>query len=119
MKNQNNPALLNDLSKYIDKEKILEALIVQLEKDTGLDYTKVTIPEDINSFIEKLKEDLKFYLNKTASQNQTKFMNLIYRVDIPQSKISKIEMDESYFDNLAGLVLNRLFQKTITKMFYK
>lgn len=119
MNNSNYPEILKELSKKADKPKILESLILQLEKDTGLDYTGIAIPEKLEFFVEKLRTDLKFYLQKTASQNHTKFMNIIFRVDISQSKMNKIEMNEHYFENLAEAVLNRLFQKILTTMFLK
>lgn len=109
----------NQLSKQNDKTKILTSIILQLEKDTGLDYTAVKIPEDLSNFIIFLKKDIANHLKKIASQNQTNFMNIIYRVDISQYHLKKLKMDKQYYENLAELVLNRLFQKTITKIYFK
>lgn len=109
----------NQLYQQNDKAKILSSIILQLEKDTGLDYTKVKIPDDISNFILCLKRDISNHLKKIASQNQTNFMNIIYRVDISQNRLEKLKMDEQYYENLAELVLDRLFQKTITKIYFK
>ena len=119
MRNQLTSNFNNILSKQNDKAKILSSIILQLEKDTGLDYTAVEIPEDISNFILILKKDISNHLKKIATQNQTNFMNIIYRVDISQNRLEKLKMDEQYYENLAELVLDRLFQKTITKIYYR
>jgi hypothetical protein len=111
--------LFNELSSYIDKEEILVAIITQLEKDTGLDYTQVKVDLDNPYFLDLLRRDLAAHIQKIASQNHTRFMHLIYRVDITQTKMNKLDMDEFYFVNLAELILNRMFQKIITKKFIK
>lgn len=119
MDDSKNLSLFQGLSNYIDKKEILSSIITQLEKDTGLDYTKTEIDAENPHFLEMLRKDLANHLKKIAGQNQTRFMHLIYRVDITQAKMNKLEMDEFYFYNLAELVLNRMFQKTITKRFIK
>lgn len=103
----------------IDKQEILKDLIKQLEKDTGFDNTSNLEIDDLNLLVEKLRTDLGCFLKKTASQNHIKFMNIIYRVDIPQSKLEKIKTDENYFESLAEMVLNRIFQKILTMLIYK
>jgi len=117
--NKQNLTIFQGLSQYPDKHEILIAIILQLEKDTGLDYTQVPIDADSPIFLDAMRNDLANYLKKIAGQNHTRFMHLIYRVDITQSKMSRLEMDSEYFHNLAELVLNRMFQKTITKRYLK
>ena len=119
MEDSKNLSIFQGLSNYIDKKEILTSIISQLEKDTGLDYTQIEIDAENLHFLQMLRKDLANHLKKVAGQNQTRFMHLIYRVDITQTKMNKLEMDEFYFHNLAELVLNRMFQKTITKRFIK
>ncbi len=119
MEDSKNLSIFQGLSNYIDKKEILTSIISQLEKDTGLDYTQIEIDSENPHFLQMLRKDLANHLKKVAGQNQTRFMHLIYRVDITQAKMNTIEMDEFYFHNLAELVLNRMFQKTITKRFIK
>ena len=111
-------SLLNNLQEYADKKELLQALLHQLDKDTGLDYTPHFDHIDDADFIAKLRADLTQHLKK-VSQNHTCFMHMVYRVDISQPKLHKLEMDEFYYNNLAEMVLNRLFQKIITKRFLK
>lgn len=111
--------LFQGLSPYHNKQEILAAIIIQLEKDTGLDYTQTPINADNPIFLETLRKDLAHYLQKIAGQNQTRFMHLIYRVDISQSKMNKLEMNEHYYHQLAEMVLSRMFQKVITKRIIK
>ena len=113
------PDLFSGLDRYHDKPEILKAILVQLEKDTGLDYTSAPADPGSPEFLGMLRKDLAQHLKKISGQNQTRFMHLIYRVDISQSKLNKLEMDEFYFNELAELVLNRLFQKVITRRFFK
>ncbi len=119
MEDSKNLSIFQGLSNYIDKKEILTSIISQLEKDTGLDYTQIEIDAENPHFLQMLRKDLANHLKKVAGQNQTRFMHLIYRVDITQTKMNTIEMDEFYFHNLAELVLNRMFQKTITKRYIK
>jgi len=110
--------LFQGIAQYHDKLEILKAIILQLEKDTGLDYTQTPIDPDNPEFLETLRNDLSNYLKKIAGQNQTRFMHLIYRVDITQSKMNKLEMNAFYYFQLAELVLNRMFQKVITRKLF-
>ncbi len=119
MDDSKNLNLFQGLSHYHDKQEILTALIVQLEKDTGLDYTQTAVDAENPIFLETLRKDLAHYLQKMAGQNQTRFMHLIYRVDISQAKMSKLEMNEHYYHQLAEMVLSRMFQKVITKRIIK
>ncbi|MCC6720718.1 MAG: hypothetical protein IT243_00835 [Bacteroidia bacterium] len=119
MENFDSLSLSNNLTNNIDKQKILEAIIIQLEKDTGFDFTKEIIPDNLNLFIEKLHFELMNYLIKVSKQSQTKLMNLIYRVDINQRSFNKIKNNEKYFHTFTDMVLSRIFQKTITKIYYK
>ena len=119
MEDSKNLSIFQGLSNYIDKKEILTSIIAQLEKDTGLDYTQVEIDAENPHFLQILRKDLANYLKKIAGQNHTPFMYMIYRVDITQNKMNTLEMDEFYFYNLSELVLNRMFQKTITNRFIK
>ena len=116
MENQN-LNLFMGLAKYADKEEILNSILIQLEKDTGLDYTKANTENPM--VLGMLRKDLSAYLKKIAEQNKTRFMHLIYRVDILQSKMNSLQMSEFYYNELAEMVLNRMFQKIITKRLIK
>ena len=108
-----------NLEQYGDKQEILAAILQQLEKDTGFDYTGTPVQADNPLFMENLREDLSRFLRKVSGQNQTRFMHLIYRVDITQSRMNSIEMDQFYFHHLAELVLDRMLQKVITRKFFR
>lgn len=101
-----------------DKKEILEAIITQMDKDTGLDYTQTPIDPNNPEFLEMLRRDLAAHLKKVSDQNQTRFMHMIYRVDLSQSKLNKLEMNAAYYDELAEMVLNRLFQKVMTRRWF-
>ncbi|MFM9944409.1 MAG: hypothetical protein ACKVQB_04180 [Bacteroidia bacterium] len=119
MKTSNNLEIFQGLSKYQDKQEILAAIIIQLEKDTGLDYTQIPVDAENRIFLETLRKDLALYLKKIGEQSQTRFMHLIYRVDISQTKMNQLEMNVHYYHQLAEMVLNRMFQKVITKRIIK
>ncbi|MCB9251935.1 MAG: hypothetical protein H6605_05670 [Flavobacteriales bacterium] len=111
--------VLSGLDKLDNKQQILEALLVQLEKDTGLDYTKVVANAKDPEFLANLNSDLEHYLKKVSGQSNTNFMHLIYRTDISQKKLSTIGPEEDYFGALSKMILNRMLQKVITRTYYK
>ena len=111
--------LFNGIEKYDDRQEMLKSIILQLEKDTGLDYTEVKSDADDPVFLENLRKDLANHIKKIAGQSHTRYMNLIYRTDIPQGKLKKIDMDEFYFHRLAEMVLSRMFQKVVTRKYLK
>lgn len=117
--NNENLDLFTGLAKHADKQQILKEIVLQLEKDTGLDYTPANIEATNLLSLENLRLDLANYLKKIAGQNQTRFMHLIYRVDISQAKMNKMEMNEFYYHQLAEMVLSRIFQKVITRRYLK
>jgi len=113
-----NLEIFSALSRYQDKGEILKDILVQLEKDTGLDYTHTKVEADNPVYLETLRKDLAYHIQKLAGMNQTRFMHLIYRVDISQAKLNRLEMDEHYYHKLAEMVLSRMFQKIVTRKMF-
>ncbi len=108
----------NSLS-FNDRQAILVDIMNQLEKDTGFCYSDATINAENPVFLETMRKNLAQYVQKIASNNQTRFMHLIYRVDISQAKMNKIPKDDFYYHHLSEMILSRLFQKIITRRHFK
>lgn len=98
-----------------EKQEILNEIIVQLEKDTGFDYRMAEADAGSVEFLELMRRDLANYLAKISTYGKTRFMHLIYRVDINQTKFRELSDGDFYFHQLSELVLSRMFQKVITK----
>ena len=67
MDNSTNLSLFQGLSTYIDKKEILSAIVNQLEKDTGLDYTQVEIDAENPHFFELRSCFEKFKTNQCTT----------------------------------------------------
>ena len=91
---------------------LYRALIIQLNKDFNLAGLSVeNIKETVSP--EELKVQLEDVLKVLLTSNFDGFLNLLYRIDLPESKIKVVSNDtiENYIEGVSFLVLKRVWMK--------
>ena len=108
---------MNKLSQLVaaDYDKVPD-LARQISKDVNLSGISDARFEGIIS-IEKLVSVLKEFVGELVAYNQEGFSNLMYRIDISESKIYALEHSQltDLIDEITFMVLKREMQKVYFK----
>ena len=109
------PIDINHLLQDIQKEELLEKLIVQINKDMAMsgiefDLKEQSSPKEIISGLQGLIHDLiKFDFNT--------YLNLLYRIDVSEKQIR--ELQETDLSNLSCQVTFVILRKEWQKVWFK
>lgn len=99
-------------------QDLYDALIGQLNKDFVLANLEYVIVKDCNP--ELLKQKLELIVAKLVNNEFDSFLNLLYRVDLSEHKITELskENQEIYITSISYLILKREWQKVWFKKNY-
>ena len=100
-----------ELLNQINSEKLFIKLVEQLNKD--LQLANITKSFKLSVSILELKSGLSKLLFDLISHNYDDYLNLLYRIDVPEKELATIKsnsLDES-IEEVCFLVLKREFQK--------
>ncbi len=102
----------------IQKENLFTQTIKQLNKDFQL----ANIDENINETLEpvELKKELESFVLELLTNNYDCYLNLLYRVDVPESELMKLSgkvLAETVAE-ISFLIIKREFQKVWFKKRY-
>ena len=100
-----------ELLNQINSEKLFIKLVEQLNKD--LQLANINESFKLSVSILELKERLSKLLLHLISHNYDDYLNLLYRIDVPEKELATIKsnsLDES-LEEVCFLVLKREFQK--------
>jgi hypothetical protein len=100
-----------ELLHQINSEKLFIKLIEQLNKD--LQLANITESFNLTVSILELKKGLSELLLKLISHKYDDYLNLLYRIDVPEKELATIKassLDDS-IEIICFLILKREFQK--------
>lgn len=102
------------LPQVIQDQKLLKEVIAQLEKDLSESHP------DLHSLqftsVDDLLETVADVLWELHSRSQQNVFNLLYRIDLPESKVQETVSSDGFDWNLlAELILKRELQKVILR----
>ena len=108
-----------ELQEAVKAEDLLFKLIVQLNKDFQL--SAICKEFDETTSFKQLNKELAETLLHLIQFKYDDYLNLIYRIDIPEKELAKITNINltDVVDQLVFLVLKREFQKVWLKLHYK
>jgi hypothetical protein len=109
---------LSELEKQVQQENLLEALIVQTNKDFQLanhplDLSLQSTPEQIIQVVHQKVYDLLQY-------QFTEYLNLLYIVDVPESQVKSITANDmvEISEQVTFLLIKRIWQKVYLRKHY-
>ena len=104
-----------ELLKTITIENLFERLIEQLNKDFHL--ANITESFDIIHSPVQLKNQLFDVLYHLINNQYDNYLNLLYRIDVPESELSNLKGDDltNIIEQITYLVLKREYQKVWLK----
>lgn len=100
-----------ELLKSIAVENLYVHLIEQLNKDFQL--ANVTVSFDLKASPVQLKKELFAILLNLITKQYDDYLNLLYRIDVPESELAKLKNDNltTSIEEITYLVLKREYQK--------
>lgn len=109
---------LSELEKQVQQENLLEALIVQTNKDFQLanhplDLSLQSTPEQIIQVVhQKVYDLLQYQFNE--------YLNLLYIVDVPESQVKSITANDmvEISEQVTFLLIKRIWQKVYLRKHY-
>lgn len=104
---KNTKELLNSIT----IENLIVQLIAQLNKDFQL--ANVAVSFDSKASPVQLKNELFDTLLNLINYHYDDYLNLLYRIDVPESELAKLKNDNltTSIEEIAYLVLKREYQK--------
>lgn len=109
---------LKDLSVQVQQQNLLEALIVQANKDFQLanhplDLSLQATPEQIIQVVHQKVYDLLQY-------QFTEYLNLLYIVDVPEAQVKSITANDmvEISEQVTFLLIKRIWQKVYLRKHY-
>ena len=114
---------MNDssLEKYRHDLAIVRETAAQVMKDFGVLGLEIRFSGDPFSAYEELKEQIAPVLFELFQNDRSRFQSLLYRIDLSEAKFRKLLGEQPHSDfsyNLADMILQREFQKVLTRRFF-
>jgi hypothetical protein len=111
-----------DLSPYINKLDIIKDTATQTIKDFDMFGVEIKFSGNAYEAYEELFEQIEPHIEKMISSNQSKFMGILYRIDVSDEQIKKAvsqNTSEPFSAIITDLILKRELQKVVIRNHYK
>jgi len=110
-----------DLEKYRNDFAIIRETATQVIKDFNVVGFEITFSGNELAAYEELKNQIEPVLRVLFNKNSAQFQNLLYRIDLEEIffKEALSNFDQlDFFSTLSERILQREFQKVLTRRFY-
>lgn len=114
---------MEDLSiqPYLTDVHILQQTADQIKKDFSFFSLKITFSGNKNEAYSELFDQIYPHLKKLMDTNYEKFFSLLYRIDLNEKQIHKVQTDnknEEPAKIISDLIIKRCLQKVILRKLY-
>lgn len=112
----------SDLSPYYNKLEILQQTANQIIKDFDMFGMEIKFSGNAYNAYEELFNQIEPHINKMLDNNRSKFMGILYRIDVSDEQIKKAVKENSsepFSFIISDLIIKRELQKVVIKNFYK
>lgn len=112
----------SDLTPYYNKLEILQQTANQIIKDFDMFGMEIKFSGNAYNAYEELFNQIGPHIEKMLSSNQSKFMGILYRIDLSDEQIKKAvneNSSESFSAIITDLIIKRELQKVVIRNFYK
>ncbi len=103
--------------KYRNDEEIIRLTIEQIKKDFGTSLTELIFSGKKEFIFDELTGQITKALSLLRKNNSIAFQSLLYRVDVTEATVAKLPR-EDFFQSLAEKIIQREFQKVLTRRFF-
>ncbi len=113
---------ITDLSQYFNRLDLIKDTANQIIKDFDMFGMDIKFSGNAYNAYEELFEQIEPHINKLISNNQSKFMGILYRIDLSDIQIKKAieeNASESFSEIITDLIIKRELQKVVIRNHYK
>ncbi|MBL7888924.1 MAG: hypothetical protein JNL24_05195 [Bacteroidia bacterium] len=113
---------LSNLSSYFNKLDLIKDTADQIIKDFDMFGLEIRFSGNAYNAYEELFEQIEPHIKKLIDSNQSKFMGILYRIDVSDDQIKKALKDnssESFSEIITDLIIRRELQKVVIRQHYK
>ena len=110
-----------NITPYFNKLEYITATAEQIKKDFDLFGIEIKFSGEEENAYNELLYQVSPHIAKLIESNYQKLLNLLYRIDVNESKISAIVNDttvSSLSEAIADLVIKRELQKIVIRRHY-
>ena len=111
-----------DLSKYINRLDLIKETADQIIKDFDMFGMQIKFSGNAYNAYEELFDQIEPHINNLIHSNQSKFMGILYRIDLSDELIKKAVKDnasESFSAIATDLIIKRELQKVVIRNYFK
>ena len=109
------------IEKYFNDHFFINATLLQLEKDFSECGLQIEFQNRNYQGIDELIQHIAPALENIMTKNFSSYLNLLYRIDLPESRIRKetgLRSNEPLNFIIAELIIKRELQKVVIKEMY-
>ncbi|MCW3083392.1 MAG: hypothetical protein JWP12_758 [Bacteroidetes bacterium] len=112
---------LTDISKYFNRLDLVKATALQIIKDFDMFGLEVKFSGNAYNAYEELFEQIEPHIKKLIDSNHSKFMGILYRIDVSDEQVKKAineNSSESFSEIVTDLIIKRELQKVVIRNHY-
>ena len=110
------------ISQYFNHLGLIKATADQIIKDFEMSGVEIRFSGNSYNAYEELFDQIEPQVKKLISTNHSKFMGILYRVDLNDEQIKKAirnNLSESFSEIITDLIIKRELQKVVIRNHYK
>jgi uncharacterized protein YggL (DUF469 family) len=111
----------SNITQYFNRLDLIKDTANQIIKDFDMFGMEVTFSGNQYNAYEELFEQIEPHINKLINNNQSKFMGILYRIDLSDEQIKKSvneNCSESFSEIITDLIIKRELQKVVIRKHY-
>jgi len=113
---------LSNISQYFNKLELIKDTANQIIKDFDMFGLEIKFSGNAYNAYEELFEQIEPHIKKLIDSNQSKFMGILYRIDVSDEQIKKAvneNTSEPFSEIITDLIIKRELQKVVIRQHYK
>ncbi len=111
-----------NISQYLNRLDLIKDTADQIIKDFDMFGLEVRFSGNTYNAYEELFDQIEPHINKLISTNRSKFMSVLYRIDLSDLQVKKaVEQNasESFSEIITDLIIKRELQKVVIRKHYR
>jgi hypothetical protein len=113
---------LSDLSSYFNRPDLIKDTASQIIKDFDMFGMEVRFSGNAYNAYEELFDQIEPHIKKLIDSNRSKFMGILYRIDLNDEQVTKAVRENSsepFSAIITDLIIKRELQKVVIRHHYK
>jgi len=113
---------ISNISQYFNKLELIKDTANQIIKDFDMFGLEIKFSGNAYNAYEELFEQIEPHIKKLIDTNHSKFMGILYRIDVSDEQIKKAvneNTSEPFSEIITDLIIKRELQKVVIRQHYK